>query len=366
MLQNLKATMRNIKIIYEEFVPNVVFWAITSHCNAFCRSCSFPKIPLSERKHLKFGEAKKAIDILSDNNFKLISITGGEPLMNPNVYDICEYIYKKDMIVFYMPTNGILINMKNARRLKDANISIAGITIDFEDERGCGLNSNIPQIRKKIVNALECLNKVSVKTYAGVLLTKSTMNIPRIMRYVEGLGFNKVVFSYPQLRQDSSFSAANCIKESDISASDVKKIVEDIKRAKKVFKSIKIYNSNEALDDFLRVYQNIPAKYSCWGGKKLFYLDWDLNLYKCFTSGKKYGNLLKIKKVEFKGEEECDKCAQQAFRDYGPIYHTMCSLANAKNYALKGRFIKAMRELADKRTFNGVNVIFEIARGGFV
>ena len=100
--------IKDIKKISSTNLPKTVFWAIINHCNAVCITCNFYHTPKSIWKYVKFEEAKKAIDILYDNDFRMISINGGEPLMNPDFFSICNYIKEKNMIITYVPTNGIL------------------------------------------------------------------------------------------------------------------------------------------------------------------------------------------------------------------------------------------------------------------
>src|SRR5439155_1104228 len=92
-------------------------------------------------------------------------------------------------------------------------------------------------------------------------------------------------------------------------------------------------NPNVSMDELVRFYRGIPRKFKCHGGSKLFYLDWNLDLYRCFTLPKKYGNLLELGKVNFE-EELCDLCTQQAFRDHDPFYYLASTVSQSKKHPL--------------------------------
>lgn len=366
LMLNPLRPLKDLKKIYVNGLPKVLFWAIINYCNVICTSCRFFRVPKSAWKYVPFEDAKKAIDILYDSDFRMISITGGEPLMNPDVFEICDYIHRKEMIITYIPTNGTLVNREVARRLRDADVRLVGISIDVEDERGMGVHRKIKNLREVAIHARECLEEAGVKTYAGVLLTKPTLDIPKVMRYVAQLGFDKLIFSYPQLWQFSSYMASNDIDSLRLTASEVRRAVEGIKWAKKNFPEIRIHNTNEALDDLMRFHKGVPRRYRCFGGKKLFYLDWNLDLYQCFNAARKYGNLLELGKVKIEEEDFCDLCSQQAFRDHGPMYHLASRLMKAKEQFLRGSPIKAIKLITDRDTRDAFGALHEFLTAEFV
>ncbi len=345
--------------------PKTLFWAIINYCNAVCTTCRFYLVPRSSWKYVHFDDAKKAVDILCNNGFRMTALTGGEPLMNPDVFEICDYLHKKDIVITYMPTNGILVTRSVARRLKDADIRLVGISVDLDDGGGMGLTRKIPNLRKVAIHARECLEEVGIKTYAGVLLTRSALDISRILKSVTDLGFSKVVFSYPQLIQSSSYKASNEMQELLLNVNDIERSVEDIKLAKKNFKGISVHNPNESLNNLVRFYQGVPRKYRCYGGSNLFYLDWNLDLYRCFTLEKKYGNLLELGRVDFE-EEPCDLCSQQAFRDHDPFYYLASTLVEFNELLRQGHPLSAAKLLVKKDTRDAIHALHEFLSGGFV
>jgi len=76
----------------ESFISNFIFdkktvlFAINNTCNCMCEMCSIWKD--ENKKTVKLEEAKKALSKLYKNNFGYLQITGGEPLLNPDVFSI--------------------------------------------------------------------------------------------------------------------------------------------------------------------------------------------------------------------------------------------------------------------------------------
>ena len=108
---------KNLHLLWQSPAPKMVFFAITSHCNASCTTCGFPQILPENRIHVDYQAFKKAIDKLAENNVRMISITGGEPLLHPRFIDMCRYMDEKGLMISYIATNGILLDDKIAREL---------------------------------------------------------------------------------------------------------------------------------------------------------------------------------------------------------------------------------------------------------
>jgi len=360
------STLGDLGKLRTKTVPRTVFWAIISYCNAVCTTCSFYKVPRGSWHSVQLDDAKKAVDILYDSDFRMISITGGEPLMNPDVFDICDYIHRKGMIITYLPTNGTLVTRSAARRLKDADVRLIGISIDLDGPNGMGLTRKIPDLDVVVTNARKILEESGIKTYAGIVLTKSTLDVNLVLAKARDLGFERVIFSYPQVTQQSSYRASEQLQDLMLGIDDIERVASDIKCAKKNSEKISIHNPNVSLDELVRFYNGTPRKFKCHGGRKLFYLDWKLDLYRCFTLPKCYGNLIEMGTVPEELEDElCDMCCQQAFRDHDPFYHVATTFEQASRLAKNGHVLSSAKLLSNRQFREGIGAVSEFLTGGF-
>ena len=178
------------------------------------------------------------------------------------------------------------------------------------------------------------------------------------------MGFDKVIFSYPQTNQLSSYMASTETDSLVLNLNEIQQVTEEIKLAKKSSK-ISIHNPDVSLDELVRFSQGVPRKFKCYGGSHLFYLDWNLDLYRCFTLPKRYGNILEMEKIDFK-EDSCDLCSQQAFRDHDPFYHLAYSLKDGKDLLIKGHPIKAAKAFLDNDNKDAVKALLEFLNGNFI
>ncbi len=365
MGEPLPQLVRDARRAYVTGLPKVLFWAILNHCNAVCTTCSFYRVPRAAHTYLDLGRARQAIDVLYESGFRFTSITGGEPLMNPDVFDICDAAARRGILITYIPTNGLLVDDRAARRLRDADVKVVGVSVEMVGLDGMGSTRKIPKFREVVVRAREALERAGVPSYAGVLLSKATLDVQSVFEFVRDLGFDKIVFSYPQLEQGSSYIAARNIPEIRLTAEEVERMVAGIKAAKRRFPEVGVYNTDASLDDLVRFYRGEPRRYACWGGKRLFYLDWNLDLYRCFTLPTKYGNLLEMGRVEIEEESLCDLCTQQAFRDFGPFYAGADALDRAWGLLKAGHPLSAVRAAASEDALGGMRALIEVHGAGF-
>ncbi len=173
-------------------------WHITEICNFKCLHCY--KEPY--RKELDFKELKVVANRLNEfiNNYGYnltISLTGGEPFLKPEIYDIAEYIDKFPSIVkINFITNGSIIpdvfRLKNLSKLGIIYISLESIDEKINDKiRGEG-SFNI---------VFKNLHKLSNNFNVGIMTTLLNTNIEEITTnlkfFVEKLfliGIKEIVF----------------------------------------------------------------------------------------------------------------------------------------------------------------------------
>lgn len=93
-------------------------WMITGKCNYNCLHCfnAADNAPLQSEWSL--DEANSLLDMARECGINGFTITGGEPMLHKNFFDIIEGIYARDMYVYELNTNGFYLNAESLGRLK--------------------------------------------------------------------------------------------------------------------------------------------------------------------------------------------------------------------------------------------------------
>jgi len=285
---------------------NWCFFAINNACNNKCETCSIWK---EKHKFVGFKDAKRVLDKLYENNFGILQLTGGEPLLNPDFFNIVKYAKKLNFFVF-SPTNGTLINEKIADRLKESKIDQISISIQHFMPEKIEKITGHKDILNKINNSIELLKKRRIPISALCTILNSNLNhIENIVKFVDEKDIT-ISFCMPVSIENTSFRLGNNGNSVVLSKDDLKNALKRIISLKK--QGYNIINSLDYLRDTIR-YLDGENIYGCIGGKKLFYIDWNLNVYPCMYKG----NPINIDDFDFGNinNEKCNKCMIQCFRE---------------------------------------------------
>ena len=108
--------------------PLFIAWQLNSACNLGCLHCC------EEAGHSMPDEMTKeqSLDFcrqIADMDIQYMAISGGEPLLCPHLFDVCEYVRGKK-ISLKIETNGEFIDKKIARRFSDLKMRSVQISLD--------------------------------------------------------------------------------------------------------------------------------------------------------------------------------------------------------------------------------------------
>lgn len=172
--------------------------SVTDRCNMRCMYC-MPRGNVrwfNERDMLDFSEISRLVSILAGLGIERIRLTGGEPLLRPNLTNLIISLAKLEGIKsISMTTNGLLFGEK-ARELKDAGLESVNISLDtFRPDRFKAI-TGINGLNKVIdaVNAAESvglnvkINTVVIRGWNDDEITdfaKFSRDTGHIVRFIE-------------------------------------------------------------------------------------------------------------------------------------------------------------------------------------
>jgi radical SAM protein with 4Fe4S-binding SPASM domain len=103
-------------------------WETTTACNLRCLHC-YMNGGTRQPNELSTVEAKDLIDQLAHLGAISLTVTGGEPLLRPDIYELMAYASTKPIAV-NLRTNGYLVNKECVARLKAAGVRNVGLSLD--------------------------------------------------------------------------------------------------------------------------------------------------------------------------------------------------------------------------------------------
>lgn len=94
---------------------------ITGKCNLNCLHCFNAKDNAPLNSELSYEQIIDILDQARDIGVHTFTLTGGEPLVHPRFLDIVKAIYDRDMTIFELNTNGLLLNQRILDEFKRLN-----------------------------------------------------------------------------------------------------------------------------------------------------------------------------------------------------------------------------------------------------
>ncbi len=181
---------------YDFFVQ----WHLTERCNLKCRHCyQSGTVP-----EMRFDEICRAVDNVANAIQSWVTeyemqmspsfhFTGGEPLLRKDLFIILNYVRNRGYSVSLM-SNGTLIDVYTARRIKEAQVKDVQISLD-------GLEANHNSLRGEgsFQRTLKGIgNLVAQGVDTNINLTVSRLNMGDaggLVRLAEELGVSAIAFS---------------------------------------------------------------------------------------------------------------------------------------------------------------------------
>lgn len=172
-----------------EFEPKWIAWEITRRCNLKCVHCrSSSELEVQEHPDFSLEQAKSVLDDISAYANPVMVLSGGEPLLREDVFDIAKYGGSKGLRMC-LATNGTLVNQKICDKIKDANIKMVSLSLDGAKAETHDDFRNQKGAFDGTMNAIKLFNENSIPFLINSSFTvRNRKEIPEIYKLVKSLG----------------------------------------------------------------------------------------------------------------------------------------------------------------------------------
>lgn len=145
--------------------PLSVLLGVTYECQCDCSDCGVAGEKKDPEKELDFCQIKKIVSELKRMLVINVTLTGGEPLLRKDIFDIIKFISRTGLIVC-LDTNGILLDEKTLRSLKRSGLNLLKVSLDSSD----------PYCHDRLRGYPGCFNKASQGLIGAVRLGLSCVS----------------------------------------------------------------------------------------------------------------------------------------------------------------------------------------------
>ncbi len=358
LVRSRKGTFGMIREVLRHGGPGYLQFAITNLCNADCGFCGFArsKFDPKARRSVTLDEARRVIDIAVKNHIGYLLFVGGEPLVHRDLVAMTRYAAERGIHPMVC-TNGGLWTDENMRALTAAGLSSVIMSIDAHDVAKHEENRGLPDVCKKIKTANAYFHSVGIQTTASITASRLIEDYGKLPAFLESLGFQSCTFSYPLTSLASSYLSFSDSGLVNFSKEELIQLFEKIKQMKRT-SGYPVVNPMESLDEMQRHLRGEKEKFGCLGGHKYFYLDWNLDLYRCHfweTPMCKVWDWDDSKLIR----DGCTRCMIDCYRDPSVLQFVAINASDAYHDLKKGRLGDAARRLLDRRNLTSLKAVWQ-------
>lgn len=183
--------------------PVTVSFEITYNCNAKCEHCD-----LGDYVKEPGTPAPVYADWIGKLRPAVAQISGGEPMLRKDVYDIISAMRERDPVaVFVITSNSTILNEERYLKLRESGIDQFSLSLDYPDERHNEfrhLKGNFEHIKELVAQAVKHNDGKDI-ILACVCQSDNFRDLPRMLEIAKEWGVAINISTYNALRTDKQY-----------------------------------------------------------------------------------------------------------------------------------------------------------------
>lgn len=166
----------------------MVAWEVTRSCNLACVHCRASSLKGPYAGELGTDACFKLIDDIASFSKPVVILTGGEPLLRPDIFEIARYGTDQGMRMV-LATNGTLLTEESVRKMIASGIQRVSISLDGADAGSHDEFRKVPGAFAGALAGIEMLKKMGMEFQINTTITRANLDqIERILKLAVDLG----------------------------------------------------------------------------------------------------------------------------------------------------------------------------------
>ncbi|MBW2010615.1 MAG: heme b synthase [Deltaproteobacteria bacterium] len=166
----------------------LVAWETTRNCNLSCIHCRAAATQGPYSGELDTESSFRLLDQIAQVGQPIIILTGGEPLLRQDIFEISAYGTKKGLKMVMAP-NGTMITESNAKQMADAGIKRISISIDGAEKESHDSFRGVKGAFEGALRGIQLAKEAGIEFQVNTTITKTNLDqIPKIQDLAIELG----------------------------------------------------------------------------------------------------------------------------------------------------------------------------------
>jgi MoaA/NifB/PqqE/SkfB family radical SAM enzyme len=259
--------------------PISFYLSLTNKCPNNCLYCS-TKNRVDDRE-LTTREWIDIISNIQDMNTSIIGLTGGEPMVREDIYQIVESIDDRSVSTLF--TSGFNLTLERAKELKKRGLFSIGISLDSYDRKRHNANRNSEQAFDYAIRAIQNSRSAGIYTMAQTVILKEELDEEKLLNFFKfagEIGVHEVKILEPIL------------SGSLLGVEDLDKVLFSIEDRKKLINIQHKANRKGGLPKITTfAYTESKERYGCGAGTQHSYISASGHLYPCDFVPMSFGSI---------------------------------------------------------------------------
>ena len=336
-------------------LPAICDASITNVCNAACEFCGFArdKTLAGVARYLSADAFSRALPVLRRRGIRYMTLQGGEPLVHPDIVRLVSETVAAGISCAVI-TNGWFLP-RHIDRLAAAGLDRLIISIDSANLADHERNRGLEGLESRIAEGI-------ARAHAFRLPVQASVTINRLVRYDElpdmlrRLGFDDVSFSYP--RREPLGSSSLVYGESDLVDLDRDELLAALDAIGRLRTQFPVLNPRASLTEVARYVRGEPQEVPCIGGYKYFYLDWNLDIWRCEAWHEPLGSVFDLDRIPDQ-REPCNACMMGCYRNASMLMHAAVAATDAARALADGKIGAALSTLFRRSVAQSIWALIE-------
>ena len=173
----------------------VVIWNLIRRCNLTCKHCYSISADTNFPGELSTEQVYTVMDDLKGFRVPVLILSGGEPLLRPDIFDIAKRAKAKGFYVG-LSSNGTLIDEKNIDQIAECDFNYVGVSLD-------GIRETHDKFRRMegafeaSLKGIRLCRDLGLKIGVRFTMTQDNAHdLPELLKLVEDEGVDRFYFSH--------------------------------------------------------------------------------------------------------------------------------------------------------------------------
>ena len=163
--------------------PFILFWEVTRACALACRHCRAIAQPHAHPQELDHEEAMTLVDAIAELAPPMLVLTGGDPMMRRDIFEIIERAASKGLRVALSPAATNRLIHTDFHKLRQAGVVSMSLSLDGATQETHDAFRRVPHTFERTLQAARMAREAGIQLQINTTISRTTL--PELEGFVQ-------------------------------------------------------------------------------------------------------------------------------------------------------------------------------------